>query len=141
MSPVVKNILAVVIGIIFGMIVNMGIIMISGVIVPPPAGADLTTAEGINAALPMMQPIHFLMPFLAHALGTFVGAFIAVKIAASHHMNIAIGIGCFNLLGGIAAAYMIPAPTWFIATDLILAYLPMAYLGGILGKPKSNMTV
>ena len=27
------------------------------------------------------------------------------------------------------ASLMIPAPAWFIATDLLLAYLPMAWLG------------
>jgi hypothetical protein len=35
---------------------------------------------------------------------------------------------------------MIPAPKWFLAVDLLLAYLPMAWLGGTLagrlrGKP------
>jgi hypothetical protein len=29
---------------------------------------------------------------------------------------------------------MIPAPAWFIALDLIAAYLPMAWLGAKLGK-------
>ena len=31
--------------------------------------------------------------------------------------------------GGIAMAVTIPAPAWFIATDLALAYVPMAILG------------
>jgi len=32
------------------------------------------------------------------------------------------------LVGGIAACFMIPAPAWFMAADLLLAYLPMVWL-------------
>ncbi|CAN5678845.1 hypothetical protein BH24ACI3_BH24ACI3_07440 [soil metagenome] len=130
MNPVVKNILAVVAGIVGGSVVNMGIISISGALIQPPPGADVTTMEGLTAAMPLMEPKHFLLPFLAHALGAFVGAFIAAFIAESRKMTFALGIGVFFLLGGIAAAFMIPAPMWFIAADLIVAYIPMAYLGG-----------
>jgi hypothetical protein len=31
---------------------------------------------------------------------------------------------------------MIPAPTWFIALDLLAAYLPMAWLGIQIGDRK-----
>ena len=81
MNPIVKNILAVVTGIIIGGGLNMGIIMISGKIIPPPDGADLTTMEGLKASMHLLQPKHFIMPFLAHALGTFVGALLASIIA------------------------------------------------------------
>lgn len=93
----------------------------------------MTTPEGIKAAIPLMQPIHFLMPFLAHALGTLVGALIAALLAASNKLRIALGIGVFFLIGGIAACFMIPTPAWFMAVDLLLAYIPMAYLGAMLG--------
>ena len=41
--------------------------------------------------------------------------------------------GVVFLLGGIAASFMIPAPAWFIVLDLVVAYLPMAWLAGRLG--------
>ena len=77
------------------------------------------------------------MPFLAHALGTLVGAFIAAKIAVSHKMRFALGLGVFFLLGGIAAVFMLPAPMWYNVTDLVLAYIPMAYLGGKMAVKKA----
>ena len=134
MNPIVKNILAVLVGIIVGGIVNSGIIAISGTLIPPPEGADLTTIEGMEAAQDLMQPIHYLMPWLAHAVGTLVGAFLAALIAGTQEMKFAIGVGVFFLLGGIAAAYLIPAPTWFIILDLTLAYIPMGIIGGTLVK-------
>jgi hypothetical protein len=42
-------------------------------------------------------------------------------------------IGVIFLCGGVAASFMIPAPAWFIALDLLAAYLPMAWLGIQLG--------
>lgn len=130
MNSTVKNILAVLVGVIAGGALNMGIIMISGIIIPPPDGVDMTTAEGLTAGMALLEPKHFLMPFLAHALGTLLGAFIAAKILTKNHMRFALGIGAWNLLGGVMASTMIPAPLWFIAVDLIGAYIPMAYLAG-----------
>ncbi|MGB4776621.1 MAG: hypothetical protein WBP45_15695 [Daejeonella sp.] len=130
MNSIIKNILAVVIGAILGSAVNMGIIMISGSIIPPPDGADVTTMEGLKAAIHLFQPRHFIFPFLAHALGTFAGAFVAAKIAANHKMKFALGIGVLFLAGGIANVFILPSPTWFIVLDLLGAYIPMAYLAG-----------
>ena len=55
-----RNIGAVVLGVIVGAMVNMGIIMISGSIIPPPEGTDLTTPEGIAKAMPLMEKKHFI---------------------------------------------------------------------------------
>lgn len=133
MNPLVRNVLAVILGLVAGSVVNMLVVMGSGSIVPPPAGADMTTAEGVRDAMPRMTPIHFFMPFLAHALGTLAGAFVAAVTAASHKMKFALAIGVVFLAGGIVAVSMIGGPLWFMVCDLVLAYLPMAWLGGRMG--------
>lgn len=130
MNPIVRNILAVIAGLLIGGAVNMGIITLSPHIIPPPPGTDFTTAENIVKYMPMMQPRHFIMPFLAHALGSFVGALVAALLAANNHMRLALGIGIFSLIGGIGAVYMIPAPLWFDIIDLVGTYIPMAYIAG-----------
>lgn len=137
MKSILRNILAVLVGIIVGGFVNMGIIMISGSVIPPPEGVDMTTTEGLIAAADLLQPIHYLMPFLAHALGAFVGALIAGLIAASHKMIFALSIGLVFLVGGIMMVFTVPAPTWFIAVDLVLAYIPMAYIAGNMTTKKA----
>lgn len=130
MNSTLRNILAVVLGLVIGSIVNGGIIQISGSIIPPPEGADLKTMEGLKASIHLFTPINFLMPWLAHALGTFVGALVVAFIAANNKMKFAIAIGCVFLIGGISAVIMIPAPMWFNVTDLVLAYIPMGWLAG-----------
>ena len=78
----------------------------------------------------LFQPKHFILPFLAHALGTFTGAFVAAIISATHKMKFALGIGVFFLAGGIASVIMLPSPTWFTVLDLVGAYIPMANFAG-----------
>lgn len=130
MKLIIRNILAVIAGLVIGSIVNMGIIKVSGSIVPPPNGADVTTMEGLKASIHLFEPKHYLMPFLAHALGTLVGAFIAALVAANHKMRFALSIGFFFMIGGIINTFILPAPKWFIFVDLIFAYIPMALIAG-----------
>jgi hypothetical protein len=130
MNSTVRNILAVIAGLVVGGAVNMAIIMISGSIIPPPEGVDNTTMEGLKAGMHLFQPKHFILPFLAHALGTFVGALLAAIIAATHKMKFALSIGIFFLVGGIANVIMLPSPIWFTVLDLAGAYIPMGYLAG-----------
>ena len=136
MNPIVRNILAVIAGLIIGSVVNMGLIMISGSVIPPPEGGDVTTMEGLKETMHLFEPKHFIFPFLAHALGTLVGAFVASTIAANNKMKFAIAIGCFFLIGGIINVVMLPSPTWFAILDIVGAYIPMAMIGGKLAIRK-----
>ena len=129
MNPIIRNILAVLVGLFIGGLVNLGIIIISPSLVPLPPGVDPNDLESIKSNIHLYEAKHFLMPFVAHALGTLVGAFIAVKLAASHHLYIGIGIGAFFIIGGIMAVSMIPGPMWFSVLDLLIAYIPMGWLG------------
>ncbi len=134
MHPVLRNVLAVIAGLIIGSIVNMLLINISGYVITPPQNADVTSMEGLKTTMHLFGPEHFLFPFLAHALGTLVGAFVAAKIATTNKIKFALAIGAFFFLGGAINAYMLPAPIWFLILDLAGAYFPMAYLGKKLAK-------
>ena len=135
MNPVVKNILAVVLGLLLGGLVNFAIIMVSGMIIPPPEGVNPADMESIKAAMEagLYEMHHFILPFLAHAIGTLIGALLAAKIAASHKMIFAIVIGAFFLIGGITNVMMLPSPMWFNVLDIVVAYIPMAFIGAKLG--------
>ena len=129
----VRNILAVIAGLIVGGIVNMGLVMLGPMVIPPPAGADPTTVDGLNASIHLFETKHFIFPFLAHAVGTLVGSLLAAVISRGAKLMVALIVGCMFLLGGISAAWLIAAPLWFEALDILLAYLPMAWIGAKLG--------
>ena len=138
MNPIIRNVLALLAGAAIGGLLNGSIIMISGNIIPPPAGVDVTTEAGLKAGLHLFEPKHFIMPLLAHAIGTFVGALACVRIAVSMKMVLALMIGVLFFAGGAQMVMILPAPMWFNITDLVLAYIPMAFLAARVGtSPKS----
>ena len=138
MNPILRNVLAIVAGIILGSIVNMAVIMLSSSVIPPPEGVNPSDMGSLKASMHLFEPKHFLMPFLAHAFGTLVGAFVAGLIAINHRLKISLAIGFFFILGGITNILLLPSPLWFTITDLALAYIPMAWLGYKLQKSFFN---
>jgi hypothetical protein len=134
MKTILRNTLAVIVGLAVGGAINMTLIVVSPHIIPPPAGVDVTDSQSLSNSMHLFEPKHFVFPFLAHALGTLTGALLAFLVAASYRSVITYAIGVVFLAGGIAAAFMIPAPVWFIILDLAAAYIPMAWLAAQLGR-------
>ncbi|MEZ4928442.1 MAG: hypothetical protein R2777_00290 [Chitinophagales bacterium] len=131
---ILRNILAVVVGLVVGSYVNMFIIKFGSPYFPLPEGVNPNDMESIKANIHLYSFKHFITPWLAHAVGVLVGAILTAIIAATYKARLALIIGAFFLLGGIAMVYMLPqTPIWFILADLVLAYIPMAWLGGTLG--------
>ena len=122
MESILKNIGIIVVGIIIGMIINMGIIILGATIVPMTQNFEPMNA--INWDLK-----YFIFPFLAHALGTLSGSFVASRLSKNHHITIPLIVGLYFLSGGVYMVTILPAPTWFICLDLIISYIPMAILG------------
>ena len=110
MHPFLKSGLAVLAGIFVGGIANFGIIILSSSIIPPPDGVDVSNIESIKANIHLYKPIHFLFPFLAHSLGTFSGAVLAIKI--SKQTKIAYMVALVFLYGGISMVTQVPSPMW-----------------------------
>ena len=136
MPPIFRNLLAVIAGLVVGSVVNMAIITVGPMVIPPPTGVDMSDMDKFAENIKLLGPAHFIAPWLAHALGTLVGAFATAKVADAHKMKFALGIGVFFLLGGIMMVSMVGGPVWFAVLDLIGAYLPMGFLGGMLGGAK-----
>jgi hypothetical protein len=137
MNPILRNILALIAGWIVGSVVNMALVQ-GGHMVYPIEGVDLNDMNALAEIMPTLESKYFIFPFLAHALGTMVGAAIAGMIAVSHKMKWALGVGVFFLAGGIMVNYMIPGPTWIAVLDIVVAYIPMAWIGGRIATSRSR---
>lgn len=137
MNPIVKNILGVIAGWLVGSIVNMALIK-AGHVLMPIDGVDPNDMEALAVVMPTLEAQYFLFPFLAHVLGTFIGAIIAGLIAVNHKMKFSLGVGGLFLIGGIMINYMLPGPSWFTVTDIVVAFIPMAWLGGVIAVNRSK---
>ena len=124
----IRGVVAVVVGVFVGSAVNMGLILLGSSVIPAPAGVDVSNAASIAEHAHLFQPKHFLFPFIAHAVGTLTGALAAGLLTPAHKTRFCLGVSALFLVGGIANAFMIPAPAWFIAVDLVFAYLLMGWV-------------
>ncbi len=136
MIIILRNVLAVIVGILVGSLVNMALINLSSSIIPPPLGVDVTTEEGLKAGIHLFEPKHFIMPFLAHALGTLVGALLTMLIAANNKIKLALTISMVFFIGGAMMVYSVPGPIWFAIVDLVFAYIPMGLLAAKIATKK-----
>lgn len=118
------------VALLVGMVVN-GAVVTLGMEIFPLEGLDLSTREAAAMSAPLMGPEHFIFPWLAHAMGTAVGAFLAVAwIQTKGRRMWGWSIGAAFWAGGLWMAFLVPAPVWFLVADLGFAYLPVAWVAG-----------
>ncbi len=129
MKQTLKNIAIVILGIIVGMIVNIGLIILGGTIFPPSENFEPMNAMNWDFK-------YFIFPFLAHSIGTLSGALIVSKLSNKSSIILPLIVGLYFLLGGIYMITILPAPMWFVLLDVILGYIPMALLGWKLANEK-----
>ena len=127
MNKTLKNIAIVILGIIIGMIVNIGIIILGGAIFPLPENFEPMNAINWDFK-------YFIFPFLAHSIGTLSGAFLVSNLSKKSSIILPLIVGVYFLSGGIYMVTILPAPTWFVLLDIILGYIPMALLGWKINK-------
>src|SRR5437773_12493733 len=106
----VRNIVAVIVGLIAGSAFNMAIIMVSWMLYPPPAGVDLMKEPAaMKAYVATLTLPAILIVLVAHAGGALVGGLVASAIARrSANLLVASG-GGLVLLGGIVNAMSMSA--------------------------------
>ena len=123
-----RNIAAVIAGLVVGMIVNLALIQLNTVFFPLPDGVDMTNTAQMKDAIQEMPAAAWILVFAAHLGQAFVGGWVAARFGASHRMMLAMIVGVLSLAGGIANAVMLSTPAWtWIEVPL---YLVVAWLAG-----------
>ncbi len=108
----IRNLCAVVFGLIVGMAVNMALVFLNVALHPMPDGVTFQDAEGMVdyfATLPFQA---FLLVLLAHLGQAFTGGWVAARISANHPMAVAMVVGALSLLGGLINMMQLPHPGW-----------------------------
>ena len=126
---ILKRTIVLFLSVFIGAQVNGAILTLGTTLIPAPDGFDLNTMEGLKAAVPFLEAKHYLFPFLAHAIGTLISALLITRFLTSQQLVFSMMAGILFLLGGVSMVIMLPGtPIWFVLLDLIVAYVPMAYL-------------
>lgn len=135
-----RNIIAVVVGIVAGSMVNMALILLNSyVLFPMPAGMNMNDPEQMNAYIATLPSSAFLVVLLAHLGQAFVGGWVAARLGASRPILLAMIVGVFTLAGGIFNLMTLDGPTWMLI-ELPL-YLVVAWLAGRLEQRRRGAPI
>ncbi len=128
-----RSILAVVAGLVLGVVIIAAVEYMSHMAYPPPPGLDMKDPEAMKAMVANLPVGALLFLLLAWALGSFGGGWLAARLSQRLQMRHAMIVGALLMLAGIMNMIMIPHPTWLWVLG-ITVYLPAAYLGARLIK-------
>ncbi len=125
----IRNIVAVVVGLVAGMAVNMSLVMLNArVLFPMPEGTDMNNPEQLNAWVATLPTAAFFVVIAAHLGQSFVGGWVAARLGPSRPMLLAMIVGLASLAGGVMSMMSIKGPAWLVV-ELPL-YLVVAWLAG-----------
>ncbi|MDP6539629.1 MAG: hypothetical protein QF903_01700 [Planctomycetota bacterium] len=109
----IRNILAVFVGLAAGMAVNMAIVMVNAyALFPMPEGTSMADTEAMKAYVATLPTAAFLVVIVAHLGQSFVGARVAARIGATRPMLLAMIIGSLTLVAGVINLIQLPGPIW-----------------------------
>ena len=107
-----RNILAVLVGMIVGMGINMAFLFLNVALHPMPSGVTFEDAEGMVDYISTLPLQAFFLVLVAHLGQAFVGGWVAARISANHPMAVALIVGSLSLLGGFLNMMQLPHPWW-----------------------------
>ena len=128
MNPVVRSILAVVVGMLVAFVLFALVQIIGMRAYPPPPGTDPMNAESVKAAMRQMPLGALLFVLLSYAAGSVAGGWVAARFAPKAKLMHAMIVGALLFGAGLVNLSMIPHPAWFgVASSAI--YLLGAWSG------------
>ena len=129
-----KNVLAVIAGLIVAMLIITGLELLSGLIFPLPEGADPRNIEWLKNNLDSIPTGTLIIVAFAHLAGIVGGMFTATLISGTKLLPAYI-VGALMLVATVVNLFMIPHPIWFKVTDMAGALVGLG-IGKILSEIK-----
>jgi len=109
---VLRNVGAIVAGLVVGMVVNLAIVQVNTAFFPLPEGVDLTDTNAMRDAVQALPAASWILVFVAHIGQAFVGGWVAARLSVSELLRNALIVGILSMAAGIANAVMLSAPAW-----------------------------
>jgi hypothetical protein len=116
---VIRNVIAVVAGIIIAFGLIMLIEKIGHMIYPPPADLDWSDPAVIRPYIATLPILALLFPLFAWMAGTFFGSLAACFIGRARPLAFPGIVGGLVLAGTVANFIIIPHPLWFSILSVI----------------------
>jgi len=122
-----KRAAAMLLAVVIGSMVMLALHSLSGMIWPDVAMDRMPQDPDALAAFLEGMPIASKWAVIvSHWLGTLAGAVVALMGTGRRSIWPGLAIGGWFMIGGVANNWMLPAPMWMEAVDL-LGYVPLTY--------------
>jgi nitrate/nitrite transporter NarK len=122
-----RNIGAVILGLLVGSALNMGLVMANMSLFPGPEGLDFDDAQAMAEYISGLPQSAFVLPLLAHVGQATLGGWVAARVGASRPMLLALIVGALTMVGGIMNMMNFPdAPVWMWVEFPLYLALPAA---------------
>lgn len=135
----IRNILALLAGILVMGLTIAAVQVLGHLAYPPPAGIDPRDHEAMVALIPRMPVMALAMVVLAYAAGAFTGGFTAAKLARSRPTRLPWALATVLTALVVLNFVLIPYhPLWMMVAGVLVPY-PFAMLGGgLAGGRRAN---
>lgn len=124
-----RDVGAVILGLVVSFGVIMGIQMIGHAIWPPPEGLNRNDMDALQTYVSQLPFLALLAPIASYFFGALAGPFVASKIGMAQPKAFAAIIGLILLAATVANLIQIPHPVWFsvlaVAAVFIGAWLAL----------------
>jgi hypothetical protein len=125
----IRNVGAVLAGLIVGSAVNMAFILLNTMVLfPMPAGTSMNDPAQMQAYIAGLPAAAFLVVIVAHLGQSFVGGWVAARLGGSRPVPLALIIGVLSLVGGVINLLSLHGPLWMWVE--VPLYLVVAWLAG-----------
>jgi hypothetical protein len=127
-----KNVLAVVLGVVVAIILIMIVETVGHTVYPPPSQLDMTDMAAMSEYIDTLPLGALLFVMGAWLTGTLVGGLLACIISSDRPMVYSAVVGGMILFATVITLIRIPHPMWFSITSVIGIVLT-TYLAGRIG--------
>ena len=107
-----RNTLAVIVGLVAGMALNMALVLANVWLHPLPEGADFSDTQAMQDYFAQLPTLAFALILVAHLGQAFFGGWIAALISRTSPVMVALVVGAISMIGGIMNLIDLPHPQW-----------------------------
>jgi len=123
MNPVVRSILAVIVGMLAAFVLIALVQVIGMRAYPPPTGIEATSLESMRIAMARKPLGALLFVLLAYTVGSVTGGWVAAHFAPKARMTHAMIVAALLFGAGLMNLMTIPHPAWFWVASSVIYWL------------------
>jgi hypothetical protein len=112
MSPTVRGIVAVVLGLLTSFAIVFAVEAVNSQVFPMPPGFNLADPESVKAAMAALPTAALVVVLAGWLAGALAGAWVAARFARPAGWP-PLAVGVLLLTAAVASMLMIPHPVWF----------------------------